>query len=384
MPTKFEPENYVLRWPRELFRRRLTELVNTRDDEPLLPGQVDFLLSDAFQGSDALDGFRRASDSVVTSVWDQTTPQRQKPISQARQYLIDLLRAVDDLPDEVKRRPYRSQRRTEGTAASAISMPATMARFASTIQDLDERGYFERSFKKDCVDDPRTLDPSVVIEEEIGVPDLWPVSVDTLASDEDTFLDLIEVLGEYVAAPSWRRPHRFGDCGWHHDDFHVRDGRELYYWTVNRLLSRTSTGLRLADAGEDRGRLVEFHGEARNDLLTATVREADSEDESPLEHAISLFRGRNASEEAKRSACTTLAGILESRRSLLKAQLLRKDEGAIFQLANEFDLRHRNERQKGDYDPAFLDWIFWWYIATIELINRIVARQVEDSDRPPF
>lgn len=32
-------------------------------------------------------------------------------------------------------------------------------------------------------------------------------------------------------------------------------------------------------------------------------------------------------------------------------------------------------RQQGDYDPAFLDWIFWWYLAAIELTDRILARQ---------
>lgn len=384
MPATFEAENYVLRWPRENFRRRLTELVNARQDLPLWTEQVEYLLSDAFEGGDALDRFRKARAGVVNNVWDLATPSPQKPISPERQHLVDLLRAVDDLPDEIKRPPYRSQRGREHRGANAISMPASIARFVSLVRDLDERGYFERSFGKDCVDDPRAIDPSVVIEEEIGKPDLWPVSVDRLADDEETFLDMIEVLGEFVAVPQSRRMHPYGDCGWHHDDFHILTGREIYYWMVNRLLGRTSLGLRLATAGEDRGRLIEFHGEARTDLLTASVKAAAAAVRSPLEHAISLFRRRNATEEEKRSACTTLAGILESRRSFLKDVLLRKDEGALFQLANEFDVRHRNESQKGDYDPAFLDWIFWWYLATIELTDRLVARQDKNSEEPPF
>ncbi|ODU05016.1 MAG: hypothetical protein ABS81_08670 [Pseudonocardia sp. SCN 72-86] len=58
----------------------------------------------------------------------------------------------------------------------------------------------------------------------------------------------------------------------------------------------------------------------------------------------------------------------------LKQQIARKDEGALFQIANEFALRHQKPDQKGDYDPAFLDWIFWWYLATVELTNRLLAR----------
>jgi hypothetical protein len=42
----------------------------------------------------------------------------------------------------------------------------------------------------------------------------------------------------------------------------------------------------------------------------------------------------------RRSAAITLAGVLEERRALLKAELLRDDEGALFQIANRFAIRH--------------------------------------------
>jgi hypothetical protein len=32
-----------------------------------------------------------------------------------------------------------------------------------------------------------------------------------------------------------------------------------------------------------------------------------------------------------------------------------KDEGALFEIANRFAIRHRNIMQQADYDPAFLD-----------------------------
>jgi hypothetical protein len=30
----------------------------------------------------------------------------------------------------------------------------------------------------------------------------------------------------------------------------------------------------------------------------------------------------------------------------------------LFQIANEFSIRHSSAGQQGDYDPAFLDWVF--------------------------
>lgn len=64
-----------------------------------------------------------------------------------------------------------------------------------------------------------------------------------------------------------------------------------------------------------------------------------------------------------------------------EAHLLRKDERSLFQIANEFALRHERERERTDYAPDFLDWVFWWYLATIELSDRPLARQAEAA--PP-
>lgn len=78
--------------------------------------------------------------------------------------------------------------------------------------------------------------------------------------------------------------------------------------------------------------------------------------------------------EDKRSACITLAGVLEARRALLKAELLSKDESALFQIANGFAIRHQRADQRPNYDEAYLDWLYWWYLATIELTNQLLTK----------
>ena len=115
---------------------------------------------------------------------------------------------------------------------------------------------------------------------------------------------------------------------------------------------------------------------AREELVAAAVHRPGP-DGDETRHAVALFRARDAGVEHKRSACTTLARVLESRRRLLKAELFRKDEGALFQIANEFDLRHRGADQHTDYDAAYLDWIFWWYLATVELTDQLLNRQAD-------
>lgn len=81
--------------------------------------------------------------------------------------------------------------------------------------------------------------------------------------------------------------------------------------------------------------------------------------------------------EEKRSAIFTLGRVLEERRPLVEATLTKKDAGALYQIGNEFDLRHRRasdhgKAQRDDYYDAFLDWVYWWYLSTVELTNRLL------------
>ncbi|MDQ1739016.1 MAG: hypothetical protein QOE53_668, partial [Pseudonocardiales bacterium] len=66
---------------------------------------------------------------------------------------------------------------------------------------------------------------------------------------------------------------------------------------------------------------------------------------------------------------------------LLEQNLLTKDSAALFEIANRFDLRHRRADQLADYDDAYLDWIFWWYLSTLELIESLTRNQATSNRR---
>jgi hypothetical protein len=145
-------------------------------------------------------------------------------------------------------------------------------------------------------------------------------------------------------------------------------------------LDRSAINVRLATVGEDTGRLVVVGDAARQDLLNIMVERSDESTGGRVRHAVALFRGRASDENDKRSAVVALAGVLEERRPLLKTSIVKRDEGALFEIANAFAVRHQNDTQKRDYDPMFLDWMFWWYLATIELTDRIVERGSQGPD----
>lgn len=379
-----EVDDFVLRWPVESFKQRAATLLNERN-EPQWTDRVEWFLEDTFVSDVARERFQEKSRLRPTPVNDPwaapPSPAPRDPskpvLADNARFLADLLKRADTYQHPGLRRPYYSERRT-GLHPRALGVRASIVEFRQLIRDLDNRGYFAMRLGIDCTDDPDPIDPVHVVEMQSGRPGLWPIDVDALAStsdEPDDFLDLVEVLHDLVAQPRLRSFHGWSGCTWHYSDFSISAGRQIYRWSVNRILDASDLGLRLADEGEDRGRLVASTDEARADLTRRMAARADPSTGDRVRHAMALFRSRGATEHDKRSACIALAGILEERRDLAKEYLHRKDEGALFHIANGFAIRHQDAKQLGAYDAMFLDWVFWYYLATVELTDRLLVRR---------
>lgn len=245
-----------------------------------------------------------------------------------------------------------------------------------------QRGYFDEAFGPSCPDaNSDAADAGQRRLEELldTIESLWPLCdsggrnwVEDSWSAE-RFFDMIEVLHDLVARPQTRSWHDY-HADWDYADFARRPGRAVYRWRINQILDRSSLGLRLADDGEDVGRLVRATTDDRSRLVEAALATPDGQDQKEVAHTVALVRRRLSTREDKRSAVVALARVLEDRRPTIKRQLMSKDEGDLFNIANNFDIRHRRLDQRGEYDDAFLDWIFWWYLATVELTDRIPLR----------
>lgn len=383
MGSRLDDADYQLRWPRWLFAQECSRLLNQRArrdwDEA-----CELLLEDAFVADVSggpLSEFREvpAGSSDYDDPWASAPSSRSgtatSKLTNRQDFLRKLLGNAGRLREDAShRRPYWSQRKT-GSPGAPAKRVSTVRQFVGLVRELDDRGYFEKRFGKDCVDDPSEVDPSAVIEHEIGVEGLWPLDVDRLDGDLDLWYDTVEVLHDLIARPETRTYHSYSGCGWHHSRFSIEAGRGVYRWRVNQLLERSDLGLQLADSGEDAGRLVAATDDARRDLLESMSSRGDGEVGDQIRHSVALFRAREADRHQKRSAVVVLANVLEERRRLIRDELLSKDEDALFMIANRFNVRHQNEAQQSDYDVVFLDWIFWWYLATIELTDRIAARR---------
>jgi hypothetical protein len=62
-------------------------------------------------------------------------------------------------------------------------------------------------------------------------------------------------------------------------------------------------------------------------------------------------------------------------REKAKKYLEEEDEKNIFNIANNFGIRHHNPNQKTKYDNSiWFSWIFYYYLATIHALIRVVNK----------
>lgn len=367
-----EPQgaDWELSWPHSLFVAETNVLLQrSATSNHLWSSQVELLLSEAFSGPVAVEAFQRTANEEYSDgfVRDDTNARRQ--------LLAQLANAAASgyLTETTEPRPYFSTRRL-GIEHEPMSREATRRNFILLVENLHQNGYLDMSFPTVCVDDNTSsaVVPAEVLEERLGKSALWPLQESEPTWDDDTFLDLVEVFHDLVARPRYRSWHDYGGCGYHWSSFAREPAQVLYRWRINRLLARSALQFRLANSGEDRGRLIAVTDTGRTELTAIAAARTDAGTGDRVRHALALFRARGADEHSLRSAVIALAGVLEERRTLLETSLARKDEAALFRIANEFSIRHQRAGQRSDYRPAFLNWLFWWYLATIELTDELL------------
>lgn len=112
-------------------------------------------------------------------------------------------------------------------------------------------------------------------------------------------------------------------------------------------------------------------------LLQVDIPSSDSENiTKKIDLVVLKFRRHKSTLDDRRDALRELADVLEYLRPDIKKVLASKDESDLFNIANNFGIRHHNVDQKVDYDKAiWYSWIFYYYLATIHAALRLIAKK---------
>ncbi|MFD5104894.1 hypothetical protein [Streptomyces cinereoruber] len=376
--------NYELVWPTSLFVSEGERILRTKGSRSSWEERVEWLLTEALVGSTAVADFQEVE--APHGGWGSTRESRYRGGTR-EDWFSELISRASEIRPAVAPRPYWPQRQGRGLSANGSTARDVRREFALIVSDFANNGYLVEQFGEECVDGPEDLpDASALIARRLGIPGLWPLT--PTVWNEDLFYGLIEVFHDLVSRPRLRRFHSYGACGWHHSEFHNGPARILYRAKINELLREAKIEYELAAEGEDLGRLVAATDDARSQLVHRVLNDSPPAVTDRIRHAVALFRARDASLESKRSAIVAAVGILEERRALIREELGKPNDGDLFKIANGFDLRHRRADQLANYNDAFLDWIFWWYLATIELTNKLIEAaeppKAGTGSEPPF
>lgn len=247
--------------------------------------------------------------------------------------------------------------------------------FKSIATHFSDSGYFQEYYGFYCVDQGYTygkagIDIDEFIFRRTRREVKWPIHENLQSLDLDTFFDMIEFLYDTISKPLNGSYHSYAGCGYHYSTFDTAAGQAEYRNEFNQILRDFEDGYELNSSGEIQFMLTS----GLKELTEASVPAAQEESKlisQRVERAISKYRNRHSDHTDRREAVRELVDVLEYLRPTIKIELLTKDESDLFNIANNFSIRHNNLKQKDNYGPAWLSWIFYIYLATIHLCLRL-------------
>jgi hypothetical protein len=298
------------------------------------------------------------------------------------QGLIDLLATIEPKSTaavqgfQVPKRAYYAERTGKGASGGRLNLTTLKALYKTEYDRWEEAGYFQEHFGFWCVDRDyvagtlgSNIDAKVMFA--LGRDGLWPIHVHLAGYTEDDLFSVIEFVFDHISKPIKGTMHQWNQCGMHWEEFDGSAGRAEYRASLNALLARYEKGYELSSDGE----VMELGPTGTSNLLTTELPVSDHDIKSRVDSAVTKFRQRHSTTADRRDAVRDLADVLEYLRPQIKDVLTKADESDLFNIANNFSVRHHNDKQKSDYDPAiWLSWMFYFYLATIHACVRLIDK----------
>jgi hypothetical protein len=198
---------------------------------------------------------------------------------------------------------------------------------------------------------------------------------------EERVFETIEFLYDHVSKPGEWGP-MITDTGYSYygyDGYDSEAGRVDFREKANAFLADYPPGYELTEDGE----IVELGTHGLQNILSAEIVPYDEVNvDSKVRDAVGKWRNRHSSVQDKREAIRELADVFEWLKKTrgLSSVLDSKDESAIFDIANNFGIRHHNPKQKTNYDRAiWFSWIFHFYLATYHAAIRLLIKREKNK-----
>lgn len=273
---------------------------------------------------------------------------------------------------------YYSTRTGKLPNSARLELPGLKKAFLSIERRFRDLDYFQEAFGYECVDAGfvqgtlgEDFEGAILIA--IRKENLWPIRDRVERYSEDDLFDVLEFLFDNISKPIDGYFHSYNNCGTHYSTFNRLQGQQEFRAALNPILSSYSTGFELSERGE----ILNLPHAGMASLLGASLPHHDPDNiEARIQAATDRFRRHGASLEDRKHALRDLADVLEFVRPRVKNVLSSKDEADLFNIVNNFGVRHHNDRQKTDYDASiWYSWMFYFYLATLHACLRLIQNK---------
>ena len=260
------------------------------------------------------------------------------------------------------KRNYYSVRTGKIIPDQQVNFEVLKKLFSVTYNKLNADGYFQKYFGIDCQDGylPGELGEEIdaIMFVNLRKDNLYPIWQNLPNYTEDDFFDVIEFLYDHCSKGLNGHYHNWNNCGYHYEEFNDIEGQKHFREQLNPILREYKDGFEISESGE----ILILSDNGLSNLFEADIPTSDKDNVSnKINSAILKFRRHKSTLDDRREAIRELADVLEFIRPAIKEHLNKKDENDIFNIANNFGIRHHNKDQQTEYDKAiWYSWIFYY------------------------
>lgn len=275
------------------------------------------------------------------------------------------------------KRQYFSVRTGKISPDHQVNFEVFKKLFLITYKQLENDGYFQKYFGINCTDGyiDGTLGSEIdaVIFINLRKENLYPVYQHLPEYSEDDLFDMLEFLHDHCSKGLDGHYHSWNQCGYHYENFNDIEGQRHFRELMNPILKEFKDGYEISENGE----ILILSEVGLSNLFDADIPANDKENVSErINAAITKFRRHKSTLDDRRAAVRELADVLEFLKPEIKRTLNRKDENDLFNIANNFGIRHHNADQQTEYDKAiWYSWIFYFYLATLHTVLRLINKK---------